>query len=66
MSKKGLNLVAGFVTFAALAIGPMSASADVSWQCSPGMKDHHYCVKEIHCGKRGDRQHDCRKEDRNH
>ena len=63
MRKKGLNLAAALATLVAMALGPIAASsADVVWQCSPGMKDHHYCTKVIHCEKSGYRHHDCRRE----
>jgi hypothetical protein len=62
--RKAPNLIAGVVTLVVLAMGPLSASsADVIWHCPPGTKDHHYCIKEIHCNKLGSRQHDCRSQD---
>ena len=65
MSKKAPNLVAGLVAVAALAVGPLPvASAEVVWHCPPGVRDHNYCTKEIHCNKRGTKSHDCRREDR--
>jgi hypothetical protein len=59
--KKGLNRIVATCIFLTLALGPVSgSSAHVTWHCPPGVKDHHYCSKDVHCQKGGTQQHDCR------
>lgn len=49
MIKKMLVILIPVAALAALAIAPLSASADVFWKCPKGVTDHKYCTKEIKC-----------------
>lgn len=72
MLKKILVFVVAAAAFAAIAIAPLSASADVFWKCPKGVTNHKYCTKIIQCkvpqlkgktpGQAGTllRQHDCK------
>jgi hypothetical protein len=63
--RKRLSRFAAAAAFLTLAFGSVSASADPpTWQCPPGVKDHHYCVKVINCEHTGLQQHDCRSNSR--
>lgn len=49
MLKKALVLIAPVAVLAAVAIAPLSASADTTYKCPKGVTNHAYCTKLVHC-----------------
>lgn len=49
MIKKILVLMVPVAAFAAVAIAPLSASADTTYRCPKGVTNHKYCTKIVKC-----------------